>query len=196
MIGSVPLTYSLNIDCYHIHKSFLNVTFIRSLSNNSIETLMKKKFTSPSTILPAASMTPNNIKLTTLFSELLRIRRICSKTKYVDLFDKLLEKEFTLKGYININIKITKFIKKINSDYDSRYKKIVASKKTTGLVYGATTIFDKTSNSHLIVKKILKCSLCKSDIKLPFLIPFKKMKSILQTKKRYLSKLRIEILKL
>ena len=104
IIGSMfPSHIPINIDCFHIYGSFLDVTFLRCLSDNSISTLVKKKFTSPSTILPSQSMTPSRIKYTTLLSELLRIRGICSKEIFISIFDELLAKEFKTKGYPTID---------------------------------------------------------------------------------------------
>ena len=185
-----PSSIPINIDLFHIYGSFLDVCFLRKLSNNNIHTFMKKKFSIPPTIVKSCSMTPSKYKYCTLYSELLRIRRICSKKEYIEIYDKLLQREFMSCGYFSIDHKIKSYVDKINNSFDANMKKIPISTEKPPLVYGSTSVFDRVSNSHLRVWKIVKDSLLDIEASLPVVIPSKKLKSILHTKKRYLLKMR------
>ena len=190
-IGTMfPSHIPINLDCFHLYGSFLDVTFLRSISSNRFTTMVKKKFTSPPTVLNPKSMTPPKLKNCSLYSELLRIRRICSKEKIINLYDSLLLREFKSRGYSNVETKIQLALNKINRNFDSSFKRLEKEVNTSKLVYGSTSVFDKFSNSHQVVRRILKKSLGDQDVRLPLLIPAKKLKSYLHTKRRYLAKLR------
>ena len=113
-IGTMfPRHIPINIDCFHIFGSFLDVTVLRSLTKNNFMTMVKKKFTSPPKVLNPNSMTPPKIKHSSLYSELLRIRRICSTEEVINLYDNLLRREYKSRGYKNVEKKIEIAIKKI-----------------------------------------------------------------------------------
>ena len=137
-------------------------------------------------------MTTSRIKLSTLHSELIRIRRICSHQKYIDLYDSLLLREYETRGYANIKRTMEMAKLQISENYDANLKR-KPTEAVSKLVYGATSIFDTVSNSHVIVKNIIKNSLTFTDIRLPFTVPNVKIKRLLHTKKRYLQKTRAVI---
>ena len=180
----------INIDLFHIFGSFLDVTFLRKLSVEKIETLVKKKFTCPITVVNSSSMTPNRSKYCTLYSELLRIRRISSKKEFIALYDRLLSREFYTQGYLSVDSKIKFYIEQIDKNFDVNFVKIPKETKKSLVVYGAVSIFDSVTNSHRIVRKILRDSLTIFDANMPTLIPSNKLKMILHTKKRYLLKMK------
>ena len=180
----------VNIDLFHIYGSFLDVVFLRKLSSGKIETFPKKKLTSPVTFIHSKSMSPTKHKYSTIFSELVRIRRICSKPSFIPFFDHLLAREFRSLGYTSIEKKIKKLIEEIRCKFDEKMFKIPAEKPYKRIVYGSTVVLDSVSNSHNIVRDILKSSLAEIDVTLPMKIPSKKLKTILHTKNRYLAKMK------
>ena len=144
-------------------------------------------------LVPSSSMTPHKIKISTLKSELLRIWRICYKQKYVDMYDKMLSREFKSKGYRKIDSVLKKTLDNFNTKYDGNFKKIEAEPKLRELIYGSTTSFDSVNNTHAIVHQIIKASLdlkCFDRVCLPMSVPSSKLKQLLHSKKRFLSKLR------
>ena len=138
-------------------------------------------------------MTPTKIKSSTVYSELLRIRRICSRTEYVDLYDNLLAREYKSRGYSNIQHTITSSKSKILSNFNVDLMKIGPKVHEKVLVYGATCVFDTVYNTHDKIKHIIKDSLDITNLNsicLPMTVPSTKLKRILHTKRRYLSKMR------
>ena len=128
-IGTMfPCHIPINIDCFNIYGSFLDVTILRSLSTNEFTTMVKKKFTSPPKVLNPNSMTPPKIKNSSLYSELLRIRRICSNQNVINFYDSLLVREYKSRGYNNVEKRVRGAIKKISADFDKHFKKIPKEK--------------------------------------------------------------------
>ena len=81
-------------------------------------------------------------------------------------------------------------IEEIRCKFDEKMFKIPAEKPYKRIVYGSTVVLDSVSNSHNIVRDILKSSLAEIDVTLPMKIPSKKLKTILHTKNRYLAKMK------
>ena len=94
-----PEQIPINVDLSHIFYTFLDVACLKKISSSNMETFLKKKFNAALKIVPESSMTPSKLKFSTLRSELVRIRRICSKPKFVDIYDHLLEKEYNERRY-------------------------------------------------------------------------------------------------
>ena len=124
-----PPQIPMNIALFHIYGSFLDVVFLRKLSSNKIETFPKKKLMFPVTFINSKSMTPNCFKFGTLYSKLLRIRRLCSQTNYVSIFDELLKNEFISVGYKSLSKKIKKYTSLIKERFDENLQKIASPSK-------------------------------------------------------------------
>ena len=78
----------------------------------------------------------------------------------------------------------------IEANFNDQFKKIDEKETTEGLVYGATTKREEAARTHHKVKRIVKYSLIKEQVKLPMEISSTKLGEILHTKRRYLRKLR------
>ena len=126
-----------------LHSSFFIPTFP---TDETFYTLLKKKFTTPPTVVSSTSMTPSKFKYCTLYSELLRVKRICSKQMYVDLYIKFLKREFTAKGYFSLDEKINSYNSKIIKSFDANMRKLPRERADRKpLVYGSTSVFDSVN---------------------------------------------------
>ena len=192
-IGTLfPQRIPINIDLFHNFGTFLDVAFLRKLSTNKIELFPKKKISSPLTFINAKSMSPNRFKFGTLYSELVRTRRICSQKHFIPIFDNLLLREFNAMGYNSISKKMKKFIKLIQERFDENMFRLPAAPSEKRTVYGSTSILDKSSGSHRVVRKLIKDSLGKIDATLPSLISSTKLKCLIYSKRIYLKKMNMK----
>ena len=116
-----PKTIPINIDLSHIFGTFLDVACLKTISSNKIETLIKKKIAAAIKAVPAFSMTPTKFKLSTIYGEMIRIRRICSKPILVSFYDNLLKREFERKGYCSIKNHMKRSIERINNNFDENF---------------------------------------------------------------------------
>ena len=81
-------------------------------------------------------------------------------------------------------------IERINNNFDENFEKKTVHADHENLVFGSTVTYDTVSNSHVIVKNILKNSMTFENVKLPMTVPSVKLKRLLHTKKKFLKKLR------
>ena len=184
-LNSIPI----NLECSHMFSTFLDVVMIRKISTGKIETIMKKNMGAPVSFVHSSSSVPMKYKYSGLNGEVLRIRRICSKTNFNALHDKFLLREYIALGY-RPQDHLNKRIRQIKEEYDYDFKKIASPDKEEGIVYGAVSIMEGKARTHQTVQKILKVSLQNPAIKLPLLVPGFKLGPMLHTRKRYLSTLR------
>ena len=80
--------------------------------------------------------------------------------------------------------------KEIEEQFDANYNRKDNARDMSGLVLGATVIMEKGSQTHIVVRDILKEALEDSTIRLPTLVPSTKLINLLHTKRKYLTKLR------
>ena len=162
------------------------------MSTGAIQTTVKRNITTPPSFVPNKSQVPLRVKMAGLNGDMLRIRRICSKTEFVKTQDTLLEHEYLSLGYSNTNIsRAMEERREANKHaFDSDLNRKETMKDTANLVYGATSKMETGSMTHLVVRKIISSSLGDNQARLPILIPATKLGEILHTRKRYMEKLR------
>ena len=150
---------------------------------------MKRNMGAPPSFIPVDSAVPTKYKHAGVNGDMLRIRRICSTTSYVNLHDSLLRREYYTLGYGRIKEIMEKRIKELEEEFDRDYNRISKEKSKDGLVYGATCIMEAGAGTHAIVKYFIKKSR-NNGSRMPMLVPGMKLGTLLHTRKRYFSKLR------
>ena len=191
-IGTMfPASIPINIDMFNVIGSFLDIITIRKLSTGTFETILKKNLSSPPAYIPFISAVPNHYKMSALKTEMIRIRRICSKNIFIWHMDKLLLRELAALGHKNGSHEMSTFKETINKDYDENFVKKKEDKEDdkTNRVYGATTKMETLGGTHIKVLNILSESLGNSEASLPMIVPTTKLKEILHTRRKYMTKL-------
>ena len=126
---------------------------------------------------------------------MIRIRRTCSKPIFIWQMDKLLLRELTALGHKTGDQEMSKFKATIkmnyNDDMTKKDKEPETETEETKKVYGATTKVEAIGRTHQKVISILTETLGTSTANMPMLVPSTKLKEILTTRKRYLSKLNL-----
>ena len=191
-IGTMfPSTIPINVDLFHICSSFLDIITIRKLSSGTFSTLLKKNLSSPPAYIPFMSAIPSHYKLSALKTEMIRIRRTCSKPIFVWHMDNLLIRELNTLGHKNASIELNKFKTYIATNYDHNMSKITKDDEDNEQkkVYGATSKMEQIGGTHHKVTNIIKNALGDQETNLPMLVPSFKLKEILHTRRKYLAKL-------
>ena len=192
-----PKCIPINIDMSHIAGGFLDIISIRKLATGKIETIMKKNFTSPPAFIPYISSHPNVHKLAALKSEMIRIRRTCSKPSFITTLDTMLNRELQTLGHISAPNDMFKFKEYIDNNFtkdfiriDNKEDKDNPHDRVKPIVFGATTALEACSRTHFIVTGLLQESLKEDQASLATVVPSVKLKEILHSRRRYMHKLR------
>lgn len=189
-IGTMfPTTIPINIDLFSFCGSFLDITTVRKLSSYGLETIMKKNFSSPPGYIPYISAVPNQYKHSALKSEMIRIRRTCSKPIFIWLLDKLLLRELNSLVHKGAATEMSKYKNFIKSNYDDNMVRKEKEKDCNIRVWGATCRMEVKEGTHATVMKILKEALGDSEANLPTIVPSTNLKEVLTSRRRYMAKL-------
>ena len=190
IISLFPKSIPINLECSHFLSVFLDVVFLRQSSTDTILTSMKRNMGAPPGFVPSQSVAPLKFKLSGLYGDILRIRRICSIPDFVHLHDKFLIREYKTLGYQGVQQYFDKRVAEIAENYDDSFKRVAEKEVPEGLVFGATTRMEGISQTHIVVKEIIKRSLGPVDARLPMLVPATRLGELLHTRRRYFKKLR------
>ena len=191
VLQAYPKNLVMNATLSLLSFSHLDCLGFCGFSQNKITTIVRKNFTAPINIVPSQSNCPASNKYCIILSEMLRYRRICSSSQFIEMNEHFLFKEMLKAGYNYGELKI-KFMKSreyIKENYnEGTFVKINENSKEFEETFCGKVTFDKNSGSHKIVKALMMGD-GKTKLK-PILVPSSKIKTYLISRRKHLKKLR------
>ena len=191
MSKAYPDHIVLNVSLSLVYFCHLDCVGYKYVSTNKIVTFVRRNFIAPVNIIPFASNCPKSNKYCIILSEMLRYRRICSNVIFVKLNDQLLFNEMLKVGYSRsvLNKEFSKALNYIEIKYNSdTFEKEVDIGDVEDLFYCGKITYDDPTGSHKIIKTLLQG---RNILKLKnVIVPQRKMKNILVTRRKHLKKLR------
>ena len=101
--------------------------------------------------------------------------------------DICLRNELVSRGYIRdyISAQIEQRIKVLEQDYNEEYQRKIPRNIPEGIVFGATSEYDATWETHKVLKNLLRRGLM-GNARMPLIVPGTRLRNKYYTKKRYL----------
>ena len=192
ILQAYPKNLVMNATLSLLNFSHLDCLGFCGFSQNKITTLVRKNFSAPINMVPSQSNCPVSNKHCIILSEMLRFRRICSSSQFIEMNENFLFTEMIKAGYNHSKIKF-KFIKSreyIREKYDevTFEKRCENPKELDGIFCGKVT-FDQNSGSHKIVKALMMGDGKTLRLR-PVVVPSSKIKTYLISRRKHLKKLR------
>ena len=191
VLQAYPKNLVMNATLSLLNFSHLDCLGFCGFSKNQITTIVRKNFTAPINIVPSQSNCPVSNKYSIILSEMLRYRRICSSSQFINMNENFLFTEMIKVGYSvgEMKIKFTRSREYISDNYNELTfnKRCEYSKDFDDTFCGKVT-FDKQSGSHKVVKALMM-----GDGKLRLktvVVPSSKIKTYLISRRKHLKKLR------
>ena len=181
-------TLDITVDLTHFVGSYLDCMFYKKLSGQGFVSFVRRKGKFPITFQHADSNCGNSVLKSIISGEVLRHRRICSSGNLAEINNICLKNELESRGYISgyLDKQIRLREKEINQVYDENLQRRIARQVPHDLVFGATTVYDSTWETHKVLRNFVKKWLVVSS-RMPMIVPGQRLKTRYYTKKKDLA---------